>query len=231
MKVARAEPAGLLAAEPREDHRPLRPLPFARLLGQLQHRHRSRRIVVRAVEDGVGVAAAPCGARAAAEVIEMRREQDDLGRPRLVAVPVNLPDRIPGMRRPARGFTSAVQRDRRAVGQRRERRIGLLVDERRTSGGPGRDRRVRGCAPQAREPGRQGRPAARAICRSRPSGSRRRRQSLARRSAAADPASSRTAPGCYRNAGLELLQRAGFVAAAQALDEHLLAVRQRAAGI
>ena len=58
--------------------------PVAQRLGQLQHRHRSRRVIVGAVEDRVGVGG-PLAGRTAAQMIEMGGEEDDLRCPGLVA--------------------------------------------------------------------------------------------------------------------------------------------------
>ena len=155
-KVAGAIAAGLFAAEPGEEDRPFRPASLRQCLGQLQHRHRSRGVVVRAVENGVGRGRAPVRRRAAAQVIEMCREQDHLGRSPLVA-PRNPADGVPGVG-DLRRLDLRRQRDGGAGGEGGHRRIGCLVEEHRArSRRRGRDAfQPRG---QAREPGCQDRPA------------------------------------------------------------------------
>lgn len=74
-EVTRPEAAGFLAADEREDDRPLRPLSPRHRLRNLHHRCRARRIVVGAVEDCIG-ARLRLGALAAANVVEVRAEND-----------------------------------------------------------------------------------------------------------------------------------------------------------
>ena len=125
-EVAGAEPARLLAAEEGEDDRALRARAARERLRELEHRHTSRRVIVRAVVDGVGTGRG-VRRRAHAQVIEMCGKKNDLGRRGWIA-PGQAADRVPRLGLGALldlGFDA----DRRAFGKRRDGVVGFLAQK------------------------------------------------------------------------------------------------------
>ena len=109
-EVARAVAARLLAAEPGEDHGALRPLPLGQRFRQLEHSGAAGRVIVGAVEDRVRAAAV------AAEMIEMRGQQDRVVRHHRIAA-LQSPDGVPGVAWHL--GARRLERDDGAVGHRR----------------------------------------------------------------------------------------------------------------
>ena len=125
-KKPRPEPTSLLAAEEGEDDRALRSRAHRQRACQLQHRHRARRIIVRAVVNRVGGGRRPCGGCSRADVIEMRRQQDYfLCCSRIAAA--QTADGIPRVRRRTR-FDVGFDRDRRAVAEAEDGVVGLRAE-------------------------------------------------------------------------------------------------------